>query len=171
MAEEEKLSGAKSASGGEKDQKKDQNKEEKKPFDKRILIIGIIVIIVIAVVAWLVVRSEGSGSGEVQGTKEEVIKEVEKPKTVPESKYFSEKAEIMFFYSNNCGWCEKQKEILGQLGYEGYRFKPMNVGDDPSLWEEYKISGTPTIVALNGDRLIGYREKTELKKWIDKHLK
>jgi hypothetical protein len=155
----------------QEDQNKNEEKENKKPLNKRFLILAIIFLVVVAVVTWFLIRSTGSEqSGQVEGIKEEA-QEVEKAKTVPESKYFSEDAKIMYFYSDGCHWCQEEKKILGELGYEGYKFKPMNVGEDTSLWERYEISGTPTFIAENDDRLIGYREKAELKKWIDKHLK
>lgn len=150
----------------------DKNQDLPKPLNKKLLILAIIFVIVVAVVAWLLVRSAGGKeSGQVEGAKEEAQAEEEQAKTVPESKYFSAEAKIMFFYADGCGWCSKQKQILGELGYEGYRFKPMNVGNDTSLWEKYEISGTPTFIGPSGDRLIGYREKDELKAWIDKQLK
>jgi len=83
--------------------------------------------------------------------------------------YFDENATVMYFYSDNCSWCKKQKEVLSQLGTEGYRVKPMNVGQDQSLWEKYQVSGTPTFIAANGDRLPGYQTYDQLKPWLDSH--
>jgi thioredoxin-related protein len=168
MAKEKKLNGVKSAEAESEGGKKNN----KKPLNVKLIILAIIFLAVVGVVVWLLIRNNNSAnSGQVQGTKTDQNQTQEPAKTVPESKYFSETAKIMIFYSDGCHWCQEQKNILGELGYEGYRFKPMNVGEDQSLWEKYQISGTPTFIAPNGDKLIGYREKAELKAWIDKHLK
>ena len=84
--------------------------------------------------------------------------------------YFAEDAKVMYFYSDGCHWCQKEKaEVLPKLGAEGYKVKPMNVGTDTSLWTKYNIEGTPTFVAANGDRLVGYQEYDALKKFLDSH--
>lgn len=147
--------------------------KEQKPLNKRFVIFGIIVLIVVAVVTWLLISyASNNNKGEVEGVKtEDTQAQEEAKKDVPESAYFSEDAKIMFFYSDGCSWCQKEKVVLGELSAEGYKVKPMNVGKDTSLWEEYKIDGTPTFIAPNGDRLPGYTEKDELKKWMDSHLK
>jgi len=155
-----------------KDQNNNEKKEEKKPFNKKFLIFAIIFLIVVAVVTWLLIRSSGNNqSGQVEGVKEEAVKDEEKPKTVPESKYFSENAKIMYFYSDGCHWCQEQKEILGQLGYEGYRFKPIDVMDtsNAGLMEEYGIMGTPTFAASPNVQLPHYADYDELKAWLNKN--
>lgn len=83
--------------------------------------------------------------------------------------YFSQDAKIMYFYSDYCHWCQQEKTVLTELGNDGYKVKPMNVGETPELWEKYKIEGTPTFIAENGDRLVGYQEKAPLKSWFDSH--
>jgi protein-disulfide isomerase len=60
---------------------------------------------------------------------------------------------------------------LQELGKEGYRVKPMDVAKDENLWQKYNIQGTPTFIAANGDTLVGFREKPELKNWLDAHTK
>lgn len=85
------------------------------------------------------------------------------------AEYFSEDATVMYFYSDRCSWCIKQKDILAKLAPEGYRVKPMDVGLDQTLWETYKINGTPTFVAANGDRLEGYQTEDQLKPFLDAH--
>lgn len=86
-----------------------------------------------------------------------------------ESAYFSETASVMYFYSDGCHWCIEQKKDLEKLAPEGYRVKPMDVGQDQTLWETYKINGTPTFIAENGDRLEGYQTEDKLKPWLDEH--
>ena len=84
--------------------------------------------------------------------------------------YFSEDAKVMFFYSNFCGPCQREKtDVLPILGEQGYRVKPMNVGEKPELGAGYNIEGTPTFIAANGDRLTGYQELPVLKSWLDVH--
>lgn len=88
---------------------------------------------------------------------------------VDTSKFFDENATIMFFYSDGCGWCSKEKTVLAELAGEGYRVKPMDVGKDTSLWKTYNITGTPTLIDKNGVRSEGYLDKEPLKVWLDAH--
>jgi len=84
--------------------------------------------------------------------------------------FFSEDAKVMYFYSDLCHWCQKEEaDVLPDLGAQGYKLKPMNVGNDPNLSVQYKIEGTPTFIAENGDRLTGYQEEPTLKAWLDAH--
>ncbi len=86
------------------------------------------------------------------------------------AEYFSQDAKVMYFYSDFCHWCQKEKdEVLPGLGQQGYRLKPMNVGENPELGKQYNITGTPTFVAANGDRLIGFQEAVALKVFLDQH--
>jgi thiol-disulfide isomerase/thioredoxin len=83
--------------------------------------------------------------------------------------YFDDSAKVMYFYQDTCGWCIKQKEVLAKLGQEGYRVKSMNITKDQSLWEKYKISGTPTFIAEGGETKVGYLEYNDLKAFLDKY--
>lgn len=97
-----------------------------------------------------------SQSGQVAGTATE--------------SYFSDDAKVMYFYSDFCHWCQKEKdEVLPELGKQGYKVKPMNVGSDPSLGQKYNITGTPTFIAANGDPLVGFKTVDELKAFLDAH--
>ena len=93
--------------------------------------------------------------------------------TTPVTNYFDDSANVMYFYQDTCSWCIKQQEVLAQLGGEGYRVKSMNIGanypDHQGWWKEYNISGTPTFVAKNGDRLEGYQAADKLKPFLDSH--
>jgi hypothetical protein len=88
---------------------------------------------------------------------------------VDTSNFFDDNATIMFFYSDGCGWCSKEKLLLAELADEGYKVKPMDVGKDTSLWKTYNISGTPAFIDKNGQRSEGYMEKDVLKAWLDTH--
>lgn len=83
--------------------------------------------------------------------------------------YFDENAKVMFFYSDYCGWCQKEKLVLEELAQDGYKVKPMDVGKNEDFWQKYNIEGTPTFVAPDGQRLVGYTEKEELKKFLDRY--
>ena len=84
--------------------------------------------------------------------------------------YYSEDASVMYFYSDFCHWCVKEKdEVFPVIAKDGYKVKPMNVGENPDLGKQYNISGTPTFIAANGDRLVGFQEAESLKKFIDEH--
>jgi len=83
--------------------------------------------------------------------------------------YFSDDTKVMYFYSDFCHWCQQEEaQVLPGLGDKGYKLKPMNVGNNPSLGQQYNISGTPTFVAGN-DRLVGYQTADVLQKFLDQH--
>jgi len=87
--------------------------------------------------------------------------------------FYDANASVMEFYQDTCEWCIKEQPILQQLGDQGYRFKPMNVGsnhpENQSWWQQYVVSGTPTFIAKNGDKLEGYHDYNSLKEWLDQH--
>ena len=84
--------------------------------------------------------------------------------------YFSESAKVMYFYSDSCSWCIKQKAILEEIAKEGYRVKPMDVGTNQEYWKTYEISGTPTFIAPDGEKKVGYQgDAAALKTWLDKY--
>lgn len=87
--------------------------------------------------------------------------------------YYDDNATVMEFYQDSCSWCIKQKTVLEELGKEGYKVKSMNIGpnypDHQSWWKDYNVSGTPTFVAKNGDRLEGYQAADKLKVFLDSH--
>ena len=82
---------------------------------------------------------------------------------------YDENAKVMFFYSESCGWCQKEKQVLDELAKDGYKVKPMDVKANPDIWTQYKISGTPTFIAPDGQRLVGYTEKEKLKEFLEKY--
>ncbi len=123
--------------------------------------VGLVVVILVVLVASLVwyFRSPQKEESQVltnQGEEESV-------------EYFDETAKVMYFYSDNCSWCVKQKEVLAELAEEGYKVRPMDVGADSQLFEKYNLQGTPTFISDNGEQLVGFREKEELKTWLDQH--
>lgn len=83
--------------------------------------------------------------------------------------YFSQDAKVMLFYSEYCSWCIKEKEVLKELSKDGYKVKPMDVGKNQSYWTDYQINGTPTFIAPDGTRAVGYQDKEKLKAFLDKY--
>jgi len=91
------------------------------------------------------------------------------PQSTGDVNYFDDNAKVMLFYSDYCGWCVKQKDVLSELGAEGYKVKSMDVGKNQGLWQEYQISGTPTFIAPDGTKLVGFQQKDALKAFLDKY--
>lgn len=90
--------------------------------------------------------------------------------TTSDQAYFAEDAKVSYFYSDFCHWCQKEKaEVLEPLSKEGYTVKPMNVGEKPELGTQFQVTGTPTFIASNGDRLVGFQDKDKLKAFLDTH--
>ena len=84
--------------------------------------------------------------------------------------YFAEDAKVMYFYSDFCHWCVKEKEeVFPEIAKLGLKVKPMNVGEKPALGQQFNITGTPTFVAANGDRLVGFQDLPALKKFLEDH--
>lgn len=124
-------------------------------------IIGLIVVIlaVVAISVWSFKKSGGEKGTNTNSA------------SVAMANYFDENAKVMYFYSDTCHWCIEEKKVLEKLGGEGYKVKPMNVGNDTSLWTTYSISGTPTFIADSGkgEKLVGYKEYDALKSFLDKN--
>ena len=131
-------------------------------------ILGLVVIIIAigALSIWGFKKNNNSNNQNTTSTEPQVQGE---QTNNDNPKYFAEDAKVKYFYSDSCSWCIKQKVILQKLGDEGYKVKPMNVGEDANLWKQYNIEGTPTFIADNGERLTGYQEYDQLKAWLDKN--
>ncbi len=126
------------------------------------VVLGLVIVIGLSISGYLNLKNKKNAEGNPSSTPT-VAGAAETPA------YFSGDAKVMYFYSDLCHWCQEEKTVLDVLGREGYRVKPMNVGEVPELWQQYNIEGTPTFVASNGDRLIGYQKEDILKGWLDKH--
>lgn len=70
---------------------------------------------------------------------------------------------IMYFYSDTCGVCIKQKPIIEELEKEGVQFEKMNVGEHQEYISQYEISGTPSFI-FKDKRLSGFQSKETIKK-------
>ena len=123
----------------------------------------VVLIIIVGLSAWGFSKSKTNPIKDVAGTSEPAVTEI------TDTSFFDDNAKVMMFYSDGCGWCQKEKVVLSELSPEGYRVKPMDVGKNPDLWKQYNINGTPTFIAANGERQEGYMEKDALKVWLDAH--
>jgi len=83
--------------------------------------------------------------------------------------YVDDNSPVMYFYSAQCSHCRAQTPILEELAKEGYRVKLMDVLAHPEYWEQYGVSGTPTFLAANGDKQVGFTQKEELRAWFEAH--
>lgn len=119
------------------------------------ILIGILLVGFIGVIGYVKV-SENKTDGSTSQTQTE--------------SYFDENATVMYFYSPNCSHCNDEKLILAELAKEGYKVKPMNTQDNPSIADQYKIKGTPEFISQkDGARLEGFKEKEPLKEWLNQH--
>jgi len=131
-----------------------------------ISIVGLILLVGLGLAVYLKVTKKTVIANPVPSSS---VKEVA-GENIAEAEFFSDEASVMYFYSDFCHWCQKEKdEVLTELGKEGYQVKPMNVGEKPELGKEFNITGTPTFVAANGDRLVGFQEVEALKTFLDQH--
>ena len=128
-----------------------------------LFVLALLIILLVVLAVFFYQKNENvSGSFESQKTAED---KDSKQKEI----YFDENAKVMYFYSEYCGWCKRQAEVLKELAKEGYRVKPMNVKLHPEYWQEYQIEGTPAFVSENGEKRIGFQTKEKLKKFLDKY--
>lgn len=129
-------------------------RKHKKPKKKSIRLTWILIIFAVVVLGgWYVFISTSSQDNQNR---------YEEP-------YFDDASPVMYFYSDGCGACRLQKQVLEEIADEGYRVKPMNVGKHPEYWGQYNVRGTPTFLAENEDRLVGYTQKEGLKQFLDEH--
>ena len=82
--------------------------------------------------------------------------------------YFDDSSPVMYFWSPLCTWCQKEEVILNIIAKDGFRVKSMNVYEDNTLYDKYGIEGTPSFIAENGEKLIGYQEEVTLRDWLEK---
>jgi len=116
-----------------------------------------LVVVVVAIVALGIWGFRSSVKPQVAG------------QSTSSASYYDDNASVMYFYSDYCSHCVAQKSDLEKLATDGYRVKPMNVGEHEDYWQKYSIEGTPTFVAANGDKLVGHQDITKLKSFLDSH--
>ncbi len=83
--------------------------------------------------------------------------------------YASNDSQVLYFFRDDCHFCQQQKPILEELSKEGYRVKLMDVARNPTYWKQYGITGTPTFVNSKNqaDRLEGLQPKDTLKAFLE----
>ena len=130
-----------------------------------ITIVGLILVVGFGLYGFLRVSKKEITANPVPSQSSQVAGE-----QIASAEYFSDDAKVMYFYSDFCHWCQKEKdEVFPELGKLGYQVKPMNVGENPSLGKQYNVTGTPTFIADNGDRLVGFQTLDPLKTFLDAH--
>jgi len=130
-----------------------------------ISIIGLILIVGLGLIGYLRLSKKQVIANPLSSSSTQTV-----ASTADASSYFSQDAKVMYFYSDLCHWCQKEKdEVFPEIGKLGYKVKPMNVGENPELGKQYNITGTPTFIAANGDPLVGFKTVDELKAWLDTH--
>ncbi|MBI2588495.1 thioredoxin family protein [Candidatus Berkelbacteria bacterium] len=122
---------------------------------KTVLALIILVLFAAAVAGVVAWRRVNKNQGDVLGV------------TQKSPIYFSDTAKVKYFYSDLCGWCQKESEVLKELSAEGYKVRPMDVKAHPEFFEQYGITATPTFLAEDKNFLIGYQTKEKLKKFLD----
>lgn len=129
----------------------------------------VVLVIIIGLSVWGFSRSKTSADPKIiAGASNEPTGVASKPITGQED-YFDQNATVMEFYQPNCGWCQKESAVMEELAKQGYKVKPMNAAADQSFWTKYNVSGTPTFVAANGDKIEGYQTADQLKTFLDAH--
>lgn len=69
---------------------------------------------------------------------------------------------ILYFYSDTCTYCIKQKPILKELEKEGVQFQYMDTGENPGYFATYDLGGTPSFI-FNNEKLTGYQSKDTIR--------
>jgi len=84
---------------------------------------------------------------------------------------------VVDFWAAWCGPCKMLAPIFEELDAElgdKIKFGKVNVDDNPSIANQFKIANIPTILVFkNGnvvDTLVGFRPKQELKTVIEKYI-
>jgi len=77
---------------------------------------------------------------------------------------------VLYFWRTGCEYCTQEEPIIHQLLSEGYQIISIDIANETmkQYATQYEITGTPTFVASNSERLIGYQTYDQLKEWIGK---
>ena len=80
---------------------------------------------------------------------------------------------LVDFYANWCGPCKMLRPVLESIAEErdDVKIVSINVDDADDLSMSYGISSIPCVVkfkdGVEGDRIIGFKQKAELEKLIE----
>lgn len=86
----------------------------------------------------------------------------------------SDKRVLLDFYANWCGPCRTVLPIVGQIADENpqYLVGKVNVDEEPQLVEEFGVITIPTLVVLEGgrviDRSVGVKPKRAILEMLTK---
>lgn len=85
---------------------------------------------------------------------------------------------VVDFYATWCGPCKMLSPVLSELAshYEGkIRFVKVNVDETPVLAQEYQVMSVPTLILFKDgvalEQAKGFHPLSELKRWLDYHIK
>ncbi|WP_256869916.1 co-chaperone YbbN [Bacillus sp. CDB3] len=83
--------------------------------------------------------------------------------------------QFVYFYQAKCSHCETAASILNPLTREmNIEMKNLNLQtESKSVWEEFHIIGTPTLVYFQKgkeiDRIEGAHKKSDYQQWFQKY--
>lgn len=113
------------------------------------ILVGVIVVIMAAATIAFFAQAPGLSTKPIAST----------DKTVVAEPFFDDSSTIMYFWQPGCSYCQKQAPILREIAADkGLKVKSMNVEDQPALWQQYQLTGTPTFVDAYGKRLVGLQK-------------
>ena len=79
----------------------------------------------------------------------------------------------LFFYSDYCPHCQKMKPIVEKLQSQGYQIEwvDANARQNEKLNYKYQITGVPTFVRPDGQKLIGEQDEQTLADFLKDYKK
>ncbi len=84
---------------------------------------------------------------------------------------------LIDFWASWCGPCKMIAPILEELSEEmgdKIKFAKLNVDDNPSIQNKYRIASIPTLMVFSNGKvaetLIGFRPKQEIKAVLEKYV-
>lgn len=86
------------------------------------------------------------------------------------------KEETVYFYQTSCVHCQKLSPIVVPMAKDlNVDMKVMDIEKLDAPWDEYKITGTPTIIHFKDgkevSRISGEQPKDKLKEWLEQTKK
>ncbi|MDM5187211.1 thioredoxin family protein [Bacillus sp. DX4.1] len=89
----------------------------------------------------------------------------------------AKKDQTIYFYQTNCIHCQKMSPIVVPLAKDlNVDMKVIDIEKEPNaVWDEFKITGTPTIIHYKEgkevSRIDGEQTKKTLEKWFNENKK
>jgi thiol-disulfide isomerase/thioredoxin len=93
-----------------------------------------------------------------------------------ETKLNNKEDVTVYFYASDCPHCKRTTPVLMPLAEEmGVDIAQYNLKEFVDGWDQYAISGTPTLVHFKDGkevaRIDGEREEAVFKQWIEENVK